>query len=159
MSSQSQLFHRSPQLSRQTHKHEKPLWLCVLFWYELNSYITQILSFRNRSGSFVTQQVYQLLLLTGRASAVFFQHICSVMRGWPYHFLRVYQVLCDKMRSYLKSTFHSGAFASWYTRTRQKRISLWIFNEILIEMHWKYKNIQSRVVESTDFGTKSALKC
>lgn len=71
-----------PEVScfRQTHKDEKPLRLCFLFLYKGNSYITHILSSRSRSGSFVTQQAYQLLLLTGRASAVFLQHMLSDVR-------------------------------------------------------------------------------
>ncbi len=91
-------------------KDEEPLWLCFILISD-NSYTTQILSARNRSGSFVAQQVYQLLLLIGKVAAVFFKHTCSVMWGWPYRFLRVYQVLCDKMCSYLKVTFLPGAYA------------------------------------------------
>lgn len=120
-------------------RRETPVTVCVLFW-DKGSYIRQILSARNWSGFFVAQQVYQLLLLIGKVSAVFFKLTCSVMWGWTYHFLRAYQVLCDKMCSYLKVTFCPGAFAfywSWHTRTRQNQISLWIFNEVLIEKHWK----------------------
>lgn len=73
-------FHRSPQLSRQPHKDEEPLWLCLLFWYLIT----------------VTQHKFYLLG-TGQVSLLLnkFINCCFWLERLQLSFLSIHVQWCE----------------------------------------------------------------